>query len=65
MSEELKPCPFNHSNNNTSNLTFYEKIGATRNWQIRCVICGAMGPLGKTKEEAIAEWNKRVDSKRP
>ena len=32
-------------------------------WTMECGACGANGPKEKTKDEALAEWNKRTERK--
>ena len=69
MTDELKPCPFHEINKNCNEFGFLETpfpINILNSMppfvQVRCVYCGATGPSEKTKEEAIAAWNKREDS---
>lgn len=33
---------------------------ATREWQVECHACGAVGPLAWTQEEAVKKWNAAV-----
>jgi Lar family restriction alleviation protein len=52
--EALKPCPFCGGKPINTRDTTFDKY-----W-VFCSVCFASGPHMKTKEEAIAAWNKRV-----
>lgn len=52
MSDEMKPCPFCGSDVCTVQQSFQCEY-------VQCDRCEAMGPAGKTTDDAIAEWNRR------
>lgn len=56
MENKLKSCPFCKSNNVSPNDFLY----AIRLWSVHCLSCGAQGPDGHTKQEAIEAWNRRA-----
>lgn len=49
--EEMKPCPFCGS----ESVVVRKQIEPS-SW-VSCLICGALGPDGKTPEDAIVKWN--------
>ena len=51
---ELKPCPF-CGNKEQDNFIILDSE------RVICGRCGAIGPLGKTAEEAKAAWNMRPE----
>jgi Lar family restriction alleviation protein len=48
---ELKPCPFCGNKDQDAFIC---------DGRVICYKCGAIGPLKKTKEAAIAAWNNRI-----
>ena len=54
MSEELKRCPFCGGQINMVCGT--DGVG-----YVFCGVCNAEGPLEKSKEEAVAAWNRRAN----
>lgn len=58
MSEELKPCPFEHVEKENGHRPYIQKGQYDLPW-IQCT-CGASGPLMATEEQAIAAWNTRA-----
>jgi len=62
MNEELKPCPF------CQQLPYVEPWfnsyddEVVDSCDVHCSNCGIQGS-GKTEEEAIKAWNKRIDAK--
>jgi Lar family restriction alleviation protein len=59
MSEELKPCMFcGEANDVFSNVTFANASQPIH--YIECGRCSAMGPSGKTDNEAVTAWNTRA-----
>lgn len=60
MSENLKPCPFcgGEAKLYAGKINFYPYDHRFRVW---CSKCNAMSNLFRTKDEALASWNWRVD----
>jgi Lar family restriction alleviation protein len=60
---ELKPCPF-CGNDNKEEFAFFSEqrsiSGKRRTVYNAACSCGAMGPDGHTKEEAVERWNRRI-----
>ena len=62
--EEIKPCPFCGE----SIILFYivsdggdcPPKGFKEDWAAECEKCLAEGPWGKSRDEAIEKWNKRL-----
>jgi Lar family restriction alleviation protein len=61
--EALKPCPFPHKENASPIIELTQSQDYMTGWQVRCIICGARGPIAKTRKKAIAAWNKRAEEK--
>lgn len=62
MSEELKPCPFCGN----KKIDLHIKLTSVGNYFVFCgteprYLCG-IGPMKKTRDEAIAAWNRRAPS---
>lgn len=55
MSEKLEPCPFCGADEASVEVIDYHFYG------VQCYCCKATGPTEETKEEAIAEWNRRAE----
>lgn len=59
MSEELKPCPFCGK---TESLYVYKEMPFAWSSYVGCTLvdhgCGACGPIGESREEAIELWNR-------
>lgn len=53
MSDDMKPCPFCGQDVCTVQQSFQCEY-------VQCDRCEAMGPAGKTTDDAIAEWNRRL-----
>ncbi len=54
MTEELKPCPF--CGGNASMRLYYKGL-----YGVRCDSCDSrVGQVFKTREDAIAAWNRRA-----
>ncbi|MBQ7701551.1 MAG: Lar family restriction alleviation protein [Candidatus Methanomethylophilaceae archaeon] len=49
----LKPCPFCQSDN-------IQAFDIGRTFVLYCYECCSSGPEGKTLEDAIEKWNRRV-----
>ena len=58
MTEELKPCPFCGEKTELEIDDPFEFIA--EDFFVFCNKCSTTGPLGETKDEAIAAWNRRV-----
>ena len=65
MENKFKPCPFCGSSivdvfciDDGWGNCHYKKADVT--WSVECDSCIAEGPWGKTKEEAIDKWNRRI-----
>jgi len=57
MKKELKQCPFCGCKKITDdNVYFYGQ----EDYSVTCPKCDAMGPFGKTEEQAIKVWNRRA-----
>jgi len=56
---ELKPCLFPHIDGGGQYMTIHERSSGIP-FQAQCLICGARGPVARTKEEAIVAWNNGV-----
>lgn len=52
---EIKPCPFCDSDNLALQApdTFYMRKSC---W-VKCLCCGAFGPIKQSNDDAIAVWN--------
>jgi Lar family restriction alleviation protein len=50
-----KPCPFCGS----TDSTVISPPSEDRCW-VQCSLCGAEGPLGSTKQDAVDRWNRRA-----
>ena len=59
MSDDLKPCPFKECLGDASDINSTEE--AEYVWYVYCQSCGAQGPTGTNKQEAIELWNERCD----
>ena len=57
--EELKPCPFCGGDARYNRITYHTVI-ANESHIVFCAKCGASTQKYKTKQEAIAAWNKRA-----
>ena len=55
MSNTYQPCPFCHSKG-----VVLKQDG--KNFQISCVACGAMGPVGQDQQDAECTWNRRPET---
>ncbi len=53
---EPKPCPFHTAQSKN------EAVPVQYLYAVLCDLCLAMGPLAKTKELAVTEWNTRAGS---
>lgn len=58
---ELKPCPFCGSKNTACSFYTTHTEGMEDHYYIGCKNCGANGSRGKSEEEAIEAWNRRVN----
>lgn len=56
---DLKPCPFCGSDMDGFVTGFDGSTHESGHLFIECD-CGAMGPRGRTIEEAVAAWNRRA-----
>jgi Lar family restriction alleviation protein len=56
MSKPIDPCPFCSSNNlDVVHQDF-------REYQVACMDCEALGPVGATSTLAINQWNRSADN---
>lgn len=58
---ELKPCEFERCffcHHRTQLEVVMCKYHL--DWHVRCRACGACGPAGETKQQAISAWNGRI-----
>jgi len=58
--DELRECPF--CNGMLGITRDHSESGAP--WRVVCDDCGADGPYGDTKEEAVERWNRRPEEDR-
>lgn len=56
---ELKPCPFCGSSN-VKNEWVYAGTDLEEYW-VECMNCGGKGPWDSDQQQAIEEWNTRVN----
>lgn len=64
--EKLLPCPFCGADAEIRAHPLALRDEESRGWEVACWKCGArvgstVLPTGKTKEQAIAAWNRRAD----
>lgn len=56
---KLKPCPF--CGGTDINCDHIEPSWTDDYWEIGCPDCGTWNSCNKSKDEAIAAWNRRVE----
>lgn len=54
----IKPCPFCGIKDDNEQTITQEKLMFSTPYQVACS-CGARGPHGDTREQAIQQWNER------
>lgn len=57
---ELKPCPFCGGNGDVTMLV----MGAVIRVHVVCQKCGATGKMRRTAEDAVLNWNMRVEKEK-
>ena len=58
QNSKLKPCPFCGYKS-----SLYVEKQSEEQWFVFCCNCCAGGPYSQTKEQAIADWNRRAEEK--
>lgn len=57
MDAKLGPCPFCGAG-----VSEVEELEGLDFWYVECPTCGADGPKGQTKAEAVRLWNARHEA---
>ena len=60
MSDELKPCPFCGA---SAKICVPIAIAGDETYYVNCTQCRAFVYSNSSEEDAISEWNRRVDTK--
>lgn len=57
---ETKECPFKKNHTTERQDTIVGEVWSGEwGYQVRCIMCGAKGPICRTKTQATKEWNRR------